>query len=210
MSGFAKRSPCVTSWPSPGSSCTCHQKAGSHPRWGGHRMLGWQAGNRNNKKMGRGYEFLLPLTRLRDFATSRPRPARSSTDGPAPTGPRPTEGRTLQPHARGRVGLRRLMRQRRSPRSDLPELDPSLQSPQTPHRHRRPNTLRPRSQPHGEEQTIAVDSGGLSWFARTWSARQHEGAIPPPCARNPACRRLEPGAAVRGPNLARRCRPFAW
>ena len=39
-----------------------------------------------------------------------------------------------------------------SPRSDLRRLAPLLQSPPTPHRHRRPRPSRPRSQPHGELQ----------------------------------------------------------
>ncbi len=34
------------------------KKQGRIPDGGGHRMLGRQAGNRNNKKKGRGYSFL--------------------------------------------------------------------------------------------------------------------------------------------------------
>ncbi len=34
------------------------KKQGRIPDGGGHRMLGRQAGNRNNKKQGRGYAFL--------------------------------------------------------------------------------------------------------------------------------------------------------
>ncbi|AFV89894.1 Phage integrase [Acidipropionibacterium acidipropionici ATCC 4875] len=60
------------------------------------------------------------------------------------------QGRAVQPNPRRRVGLREALRQRSRARRSLRDLAPSLQSPQTPHRDRRPDPLSPRSQRHGE------------------------------------------------------------
>ena len=75
--------------------------------------------------------------------------ASSTTDPALPTADQ-REGRTLQPHPRRRMGLRPALPLRRTPAQPPTPTGCILQSPPTPHRHRRPRPLRPRSQPHGE------------------------------------------------------------
>lgn len=58
--------------------------------------------------------------------------------------------------SRGYRYLRHHLHQRNRTHPRLPHLAPPLQSPQTPHRHRRPHTHQPRSQPPKEQQLASL------------------------------------------------------
>ena len=129
-------------WPTPRSSPTSArrppQRSGPGPGLLRRRRDQRRAVMTDNGACYRSHDFAAAL----GTAEAPPDPALPATDQ--------RQGRALQPHPGRRMGLRRAYLSDDGPRRDLRRLAALLQSPPTPHRHRRPRPRRPRSQRHGE------------------------------------------------------------
>ena len=130
------------------------------------------------------------------------RPRRDRQTHPRPPSPDQRQGRTLQPHAPGRMGLPAALHLQRRTKRSPGRLPPHLQPPPLPHRTRRTPAHHPRQQPCGwvckenvlqsrARQSVRYPMGSQSTVDPGWrmvagDEREFQGFGPVARARRPA------------------------